>query len=108
MPPKSDLDYSILKFMYKDSDGKLHEMNPIGTAEVIEDPKWENPYSKLLQPVEMNLTMCIHTKYAKGMFDCLCGWRWTRAARRFLRLVARHKEKERREKLKEVKAHENH
>lgn len=103
MPPKSDLDYSNLKIMYKDSDGKLHEMNPIGTAEVIEDPKWENPYGKLLQPEEMNFTMGIRMKYAKGMFDCLCGRRWTRAAWRYLRLEGRHKEKERRKKLKEEK-----
>ena len=101
MPPKSDLDYSNLKIMYRDLDGNLHEMNPIGTAEVIPDSAHENPFSDLLKPQEMSFTMGVHTKYAKGMLDCLCGRRWTRAAWRYLRLEGRHKEKERRKKLKE-------
>ena len=97
-----DEDLANMALCYMDENGKLHPMQ-LGTTEIIPDSAHENPFSDLLKPQEMSFTMGVHTKYAKGMFDCLCGRRWTRAAWRYLRLEGRHKEKARRKKLKEGK-----
>ena len=57
-------------------------------------------YDKLAFNTDISFTMTLTKPMRKGQIDILCGITWTSAARRYIRLGKRHKEKERRRKLK--------
>lgn len=53
---------------------------------------------ELCAPMEFSIGI----RMKRGAFDILCGRYWTKAARRAIRWNKRHKEKQRRRKLKEA------
>ena len=103
MPPRSD-DLYPMKFAVRDENGNLIELGdkPITQYEGVPDCcGFEIP--TFFRDREVSFTVSCRMRYARGGMDYLCGQYYTKAAWRFLRLAARHKEKERRKKLKEEK-----
>ena len=83
-----------------DPDGNWIPFNGIGTAELCTaDTTYAGITAEDLRaPMEFSFTV----KMKKGAIDILFGRRWTKAAQRVIRLEKRHKEKQRRQKLKEM------
>jgi len=100
MPPRDDYDMP-LKMYINCGDGEYKEIGKIPTITLSPDTvMMEEPMYKL-QDIDFDSTYEIKTRirYCRGLLDTMCGvpsihaWRYTRLCRR-------HKEKERRKKLK--------
>lgn len=97
MPPHG-FDYGPLTFAVFDKEGRPVTLTP---AEYIEEPLNDRTcqfLQELRHGGEVTITMKIRN--TKGAIDCLTGFTFTKAARRFIRSQKRQKEKERRRRLK--------
>ena len=95
------IDFDDTQLFLRSDDGVLIPFNGIGTAELCTaDTTYAGIAAEDLRaPMEFSCTV----KMKNGAIDILFGRRWTKAAQRVIRLEKRHKEKQRRQKLKEMK-----
>lgn len=93
-----DIDYGVLTFAVTDKEGRPVTLTP---TEYIEEPVNERTH-KFLQALCSGgeVTATIRIRNTRGAIDCLTGFTFTKAARRFIRSQRRQKEKERRRRLK--------
>lgn len=100
MPPFIDCDYGSMKFYVYGPEGKT-EISLADTKVIEVEPIYnEEMYS--LQDIDFESVMeiTVRIRYSRGLFDSLCGIQSIHAWR-YKRLCKRHKEKERRRRLKE-------
>lgn len=83
-------------------DGAKVPFNGIGTAEIADTHAYNGiTVEDLCKPMEFSFSL----RMRKGMTDILLGRYWTKRAQRAIRWNKRHKEKLRRQKLKEGTGH---
>ena len=70
----------------------------VGTIQEISLPETQQPSNAI--EFSASIEFSAQGKVRKGVFDCIAGKFYTLAAMRYARLCIRHKEKERRRKLK--------
>lgn len=88
-----------------DPDGNWIPFSGAIDVSTIEDKPYDLPYSaedlKDISNMEFTFTTC--NRKQRGLYDVLLGRIWTKAAGRYIRWSKRNKEKQRRQKLKEMK-----
>ena len=88
-----------------DQDGNWIPFSGAIDVSTIEDKPYDLPYSAehLKDVGNMEFTINTVIRKQRGLYDVLTGRIWTKAAGRYIRWSKRHKEKQRRQKLKEMK-----